>query len=169
MSYSAKQKRSARLRRHLRVRKKVRGEATRPRLAVFRSNRHISAQVIDDRSGRTLASASTNESDLRAILDAAAEAGITFLDTADVYHRFPAIEGTAYLIGGFTAMNLSGFHAADGEGYRIVSEIILKLDAMNPQVRANNSTVADTHAAMPTPNPEIDGKPTRRVERKATP
>jgi large subunit ribosomal protein L18 len=65
MSYSAKQKRAARVRRHLRVRKKVRGDATRPRLAVFRSNRHISAQVIDDRAGRTLASASTTEAGLR--------------------------------------------------------------------------------------------------------
>ena len=41
------------------------GTAERPRLAVFRSNKHISAQVIDDRAGRTLASASTVEKDLR--------------------------------------------------------------------------------------------------------
>jgi large subunit ribosomal protein L18 len=65
MSDSAKQKREARLRRHRRVRKKVQGTSDRPRLAVFRSNKHISAQVIDDRSGRTLASASTVESELR--------------------------------------------------------------------------------------------------------
>jgi large subunit ribosomal protein L18 len=54
-----------RKRRHLRVRKKVRGTAARPRLAVFRSNKHIYAQVIDDVSGRTLASASTMEASAR--------------------------------------------------------------------------------------------------------
>ena len=59
---SAKQKRDARLRRHTRVRKHLRGTPERPRLAVFRSNRHISAQVIDDRAGTTLAAASTLES-----------------------------------------------------------------------------------------------------------
>jgi large subunit ribosomal protein L18 len=47
------------------VRKKVVGTAARPRLAVFRSNKHISAQVIDDVTGRTLASASSVEGDLR--------------------------------------------------------------------------------------------------------
>lgn len=46
---------------HSRIRKKVRGTATRPRLAVFRSVNHIYAQIIDDGNGKTLASASTTE------------------------------------------------------------------------------------------------------------
>jgi len=65
VSSSTKQKHLARDRRHRRVRKKVRGVAGRPRLAVFRSNRHVVAQVVDDVSGRTLAAASTHEADLR--------------------------------------------------------------------------------------------------------
>jgi large subunit ribosomal protein L18 len=56
----------ARKRRHVRVRKRVKGTASRPRLAVFRSNRYIYAQVIDDVAGTTLAAASSLEGDLRA-------------------------------------------------------------------------------------------------------
>jgi large subunit ribosomal protein L18 len=65
MTLSTKHKQAARIRRHRRVRKKVAGTAERPRLAVYRSNKHISAQVIDDRSGRTLAAASTVEKAVR--------------------------------------------------------------------------------------------------------
>ena len=65
MTISTKDKQLGRTRRHHRVRKKVAGTTARPRLAVFRSNKHITAQVIDDRAGRTLAAASTVEKDLR--------------------------------------------------------------------------------------------------------
>jgi large subunit ribosomal protein L18 len=57
----AKTTREARIRRHLRVRKKISGTAERPRLSVFRSNRHIYAQLIDDLAGRTLVAASDRE------------------------------------------------------------------------------------------------------------
>ncbi len=56
----------ARQRRHLRLRKKVAGTAVRPRLVVTRSSRHMVAQVVDDSVGKTVASASTLEADLRA-------------------------------------------------------------------------------------------------------
>ena len=58
-------KRSARLRRHRRVRKKVFGTPERPRLCVSKSIKHIYAQIIDDENGLTLVSASTLSSDLR--------------------------------------------------------------------------------------------------------
>jgi large subunit ribosomal protein L18 len=54
---------SARIRRKKHIRKVVHGTAARPRLSVFRSSKHIYAQLIDDESGRTLASASTLKSD----------------------------------------------------------------------------------------------------------
>ena len=62
---SATEKRIARKRRHLRVRKKVSGSANVPRLNVYRSLKHIYAQLIDDQSGRTLVFASTLEPSLR--------------------------------------------------------------------------------------------------------
>lgn len=58
----------ARLRRHIRVRKKVFGTAARPRLSIFRSHLHIYGQLIDDQLGRTLVSASTMDKTLRARL-----------------------------------------------------------------------------------------------------
>jgi large subunit ribosomal protein L18 len=57
-------KNKARLKRHLRVRKKISGTKARPRLSVFRSSKHIYAQLIDDVSGTTLISASTLDKEL---------------------------------------------------------------------------------------------------------
>jgi large subunit ribosomal protein L18 len=67
----------ARLKRRRRVRAKVSGTAERPRVSVFRSNRGIHAQLVDDVAGRTLASVSWTEADLRALkpMEQAAKAG----------------------------------------------------------------------------------------------
>jgi large subunit ribosomal protein L18 len=67
VSIKGKGKNAARRRRHARVRKRIQGSAARPRLVVNRSARHIFAQVIDDEAGVTLVSASTMETDLRAL------------------------------------------------------------------------------------------------------
>ena len=60
-------KAAARARRHFRLRKRVSGTAQRPRLVVNRSSRHVFVQVVDDTVGKTVASASTMEADLRAL------------------------------------------------------------------------------------------------------
>jgi len=68
----------ARRRRHFRVRKSVHGTASKPRLAVFRSNKYIYAQVIDDESGSTIVSASSRESAVKGstlTVDTAIEVG----------------------------------------------------------------------------------------------
>jgi large subunit ribosomal protein L18 len=61
--------RAARVRRHIRVRRRISGSPQRPRLAVFRSLTHIYAQVIDDSQGRTIAAASDLEPELRGARD----------------------------------------------------------------------------------------------------
>lgn len=75
----------ARVRRHHRVRRKLRGTQERPRLAVYRSNRYLYAQVIDDVAGQTLASASSLEPELRTAplnLETAARVGSLVGDRA---------------------------------------------------------------------------------------
>ncbi|TML86958.1 MAG: 50S ribosomal protein L18 [Actinobacteria bacterium] len=101
MTISANDKRQARLRRHHRVRKKVRGTAERPRLAVFRSNRHITAQVIDDLSGHTLAAASTVEADLRAGPTANKDAAVTIGRLVAERAKAAGVERVTFDRGGF--------------------------------------------------------------------
>src|SRR5215510_13888090 len=71
---------------HQRIRRKVKGSNEKPRLAIYRSLNHIYAQVIDDRSGTTLVSASTTEKDLRGSsggnLDAAKRVGQAIAERA---------------------------------------------------------------------------------------
>ncbi len=101
MAVSAKKRRDDRIRRHRRVRKNVRGSAERPRVAVFRSNKHISAQVIDDLTGVTLASASTTESALRSDnngnIEAAAKVGTLLAERA----KAAGIDTVVFDRGGF--------------------------------------------------------------------
>ena len=74
-----------RLRRRRRVRAKVRGTAARPRISVFRSNRGISAQLIDDDAGRTLAAVNWTEPELRALkpMEQAKQAGVLLAQRAN--------------------------------------------------------------------------------------
>lgn len=64
---SGNRRATGRIRRHARVRKHVSGTAARPRLVVFRSARHLEAQIVDDTAGATIAAASTMENDVRSL------------------------------------------------------------------------------------------------------
>jgi large subunit ribosomal protein L18 len=88
-----------RLRRRRRVRAKVRGSAERPRLSVFRSNRGISAQLIDDDDGRTLAAVVWTEQPLRALgrMDQARKAGELLAERA----KAAGVEGIVFDRGGY--------------------------------------------------------------------
>jgi large subunit ribosomal protein L18 len=92
-------KAARRLRRRRRVRQKVTGTAQRPRISVFRSNRGISAQLIDDLQGRTLAAVTWTESELRSLtpMDQARRAGTLLAERA----RAAGVEGAVFDRGGY--------------------------------------------------------------------
>jgi len=92
-------KRERRLRRHRRVRAKVRGSAERPRVCVFRSNRGLSAQLIDDSRGHTLAAVHWFEPELRKLpaSERTARAGELFAERA----RAAGIERAVFDRGGY--------------------------------------------------------------------
>jgi large subunit ribosomal protein L18 len=89
----------ARLKRRHRVRAKVSGTAERPRIAVFRSNRGIHAQLVDDLAGRTLAAVSWTESDLRGLkpMEQAGKAGELLAERA----KAAGVEAAVFDRGGY--------------------------------------------------------------------
>jgi large subunit ribosomal protein L18 len=88
-----------RLKRRRRVRAKVRGSAERPRISVFRSNRGIFAQLIDDDAGRTLAAVNWTESELRSLsrMEQARRAGALLAERATA----AGIKGAVFDRGGY--------------------------------------------------------------------
>jgi large subunit ribosomal protein L18 len=102
-----------RLRRRRRVRARIRGSAERPRLSVYRSNRGVFAQLIDDDAGRTVASASWTESDLRKLdsMEQAKRAGQLLAERA----KAAGVESCVFDRGGY---RFHGRVAAIAEGAR---------------------------------------------------
>ncbi len=96
---TVKTREQARLRRRRRVRAKVRGSAERPRLSVFRSNRGIQAQLIDDDAGRTLAAVNWTEPELRELkpMEQAKRAGQLLAERA----KGAGLEGCVFDRGGY--------------------------------------------------------------------
>jgi large subunit ribosomal protein L18 len=102
MTSVSSQRHAGRLRRHRRVRKKITGTAERPRLAVYRSNKHITVQLINDLDGHTVASASTVEPDQRKLgtgsnVDAAKRIGTLVAERA----KAAGVTKVVYDRGGF--------------------------------------------------------------------
>jgi large subunit ribosomal protein L18 len=123
---------------HSRIRRKVRGDTERPRLAIYRSLNHIYAQVIDDRVGQTLVSASTTEKDLRAgsggNLDAARRVGQVIAERA----LAKGIEQVVF----------------DRGGYLYHGRIKALTDAARAAGLNKNEAVAEPEPEKPAPAPE---------------
>jgi large subunit ribosomal protein L18 len=96
---TVKTKPQARLRRRRRVRAKVRGTAERPRLSVFRSNRGIGAQLVDDVAGHTLAAVNWTEGDLKSLksMEQAKKAGALLAERA----KGAGVESVVFDRGGY--------------------------------------------------------------------
>ncbi len=134
---------------HQRIRRKVRGNTERPRLAIYRSLNHIYAQVIDDRMGQTLVSASTTEKDLRGNgggnLEAARRVGQTIAERA----LAKGIEQVVF----------------DRGGYLYHGRIKALTDAARAAGLNKNEAVAEPEAeAAPAAEPE---QPTEKAEKKS--
>ena len=132
---------------HSRIRRKVRGNTERPRLAIYRSLNHIYAQVIDDRVGQTLVSASTTEKDLRGNgggnLDAARRVGQTIAERAIA----KGIEQVVF----------------DRGGYLYHGRVKALTDAARAAGLNKNEAVAEPEAEEPAAAPE---EPTEKKSKK---
>ena len=133
---------------HSRIRRKVKGDTERPRLAIYRSLNHIYAQVIDDRLGKTLVSASTTEKDLRSgsggNLDAARRIGQTIAERA----LAKGIEQVVF----------------DRGGYLYHGRIKALTDAARAAGLNKNEAVAEPEAEEPAP--EAVEQPTEKKSKK---
>jgi len=134
---------------HSRIRRKVKGSTERPRLAIYRSLKHISAQVIDDRVGQTLVSASSTEKDLRAgsggNLDAARRIGQAIAERA----LAKGIEQVVF----------------DRGGYLYHGRIKALTDAARAAGLNKNEVVAEPEAAEE-PAAEVAAEPTEKKKSK---
>ena len=132
---------------HSRIRRKVRGNTERPRLAIYRSLNHIYAQVIDDRVGQTLVSASSTEKDLHSgpggNLDAARRIGQAIAERAIA----KGIEQVVF----------------DRGGYLYHGRVKALTDAARAAGLNKNEVVAEPEAEEPAPQPE---QPTEKKSKK---
>lgn len=132
---------------HSRIRRKVRGNTERPRLAIYRSLNHIYAQVIDDRLGQTLVSASSTEKDLRTgtggNLDAARRIGQVIAERAIA----KGIEQVVF----------------DRGGYLYHGRVKALTDAARAAGLNKNEVVAEPEAEEPAAEPE---QPTEKKSKK---
>ena len=137
---------------HQRIRRKVKGDTGRPRLAIYRSLNHIYAQVIDDRMGQTIVSASTTEKDLRGNsggnLEAARRIGQTIAERA----LAKGIEQVVF----------------DRGGYLYHGRIKALTDAARAAGLNKNEAVAETTAEEPAAEPEqlTDTKAEKKSKKK---
>ena len=136
---------------HARIRRKVRGDTERPRLAIYRSLNHIYAQVIDDRNGQTLVSASSTEKDLRGNtggnLDAARRIGQAIAERAIA----KGIEQVVF----------------DRGGYLYHGRIKALTDAARAAGLNKNEAVAEPEAEEPAPAAEPEqGKKSKKKSKE---
>ena len=135
---------------HSRIRRKVKGDTERPRLAIYRSLNHIYAQVIDDRMGQTLVSASSTEKDLRTgtggNLDAARRIGQAIAERA----LAKGIEQVVF----------------DRGGYLYHGRIKALTDAARAAGLNKNEVVAEPEAAEEAPAAEVAAEPKEKKSKK---